>query len=77
MARTPLANLLQGAVGTLAEASARRIPVGRVLAERRRTRREFVRDAGAVGAAATGLASLNRGVVTGERAASEILADLK
>ena len=65
MARTPLARLVGEAAGAAAEASAREVELGRVLEERRTSRRTFVRDAGL---AAVGLAALGR-LATPARAA--------
>src|SRR6266545_6234257 len=71
MPRTPLADMLAEAASTAAEAHRRRIPIDEAVDERRTTRRRFLRDAGAVAAAAAGatalgpLASVARGATTG------------
>ncbi len=57
MARTPLAGLVGEAAGAVGEAAARNVDLGRVLEERRTSRRAFVRDAGL---AAAGLVAFGR-----------------
>jgi monoamine oxidase len=63
VARTRLFQQLQDAVATARESSERGVDVDQVLeehAERRTTRRELLRDAGALGAAALGVGALGR-----------------
>jgi len=58
MPRTPLADRLAEAASSAAEARRRGVPTDEVLDERRTTRRRFLRDAGAVAAAAAGATAL-------------------
>jgi monoamine oxidase len=58
MPRTPLLDRLGDAASAAAEARERRLPVEEVVHERRTTRRRFLREAGALAAAATGAAAL-------------------
>jgi monoamine oxidase len=60
MARTPIARQLQEAASVAQEAWARGVDVDEVLESRKTTRRELLRDAGALGTAALGLAAFGR-----------------
>jgi monoamine oxidase len=60
MARTRLAQQLQEAATAARESWERGVDVDQVLEERRTTRRELLRDAGALGAAALGVGALGR-----------------
>jgi monoamine oxidase len=76
MARTPLGRRLQEAASAAEEAWARGIEVDEVLAERserRTTRRELLRDAGVLGAAALGAASIGRLVPAAKAAAPRLV----
>ena len=60
MARTPIGRQLEEALSVAHEAWARDVDVGEVLEGRKTTRRELLRDAGALGTAALGIAAFGR-----------------
>jgi monoamine oxidase len=60
MARTPIARQLQEAASAAHEAWSRGVDVDEVLEGRKTTRRELLRDAGALGTAALGVAAFGR-----------------
>ncbi len=60
MARTELFRKVQEAVSVAGEAATRRVPVEKVLEERRTTRRTFVKEAGALATATAGAAAFGR-----------------
>jgi monoamine oxidase len=59
MARTPLAGRIQEMYSAVVEAGERQVPVEQVAAERR-TRREFLKQAGAAGAVVAGASTMGR-----------------
>jgi monoamine oxidase len=59
MAKTPLAERVQDAWSVVSEANEREVGIERVL-EERRTRREFLRDAGIAGVAVAGASTMGR-----------------